>query len=180
MSYAPIYSKLHELEERLAVVEASKAVAATTAVATPDVATPVDFDISGIRKEIDEIVKVVSGFATLATKEELPDVSAFATLATLDAFATLATLDAFATKAELPDVSGFATLAALDAFATKAELPDVSGFATLAALDAFATKDELVAYTELSAKFDNLLNVVSLLNTKITEANEKIAALESA
>ena len=159
MSYAPIYSKLHELEERLAVVEASKAVAATTAVATPDavsavatpdVATPVDFDISGIRKEIDEIVKVVSGFATLATKEELPD------------------------------VSGFATLAALDAFATKAELPDVSAFATLAALDAFATKDELAAYTELSAKFDNLLNVVSLLNTKITEANEKIAALESA
>ena len=138
MSYAPIYSKLHELEERLAVVEASKAVAATTAVATPDavsavatpdVATPVDFDISGIRKEIDEIVKVVSGFATLATKEELPD---------------------------------------------------VSGFATLAALDAFATKDELAAYTELSAKFDNLLNVVSLLNTKITEANDKIAALESA
>ena len=160
MSYAPIYSKLHELEERLAVVEASKAVAATTAVATPDavsavaaVAAPVDFDISGIRKEIDEIVKVVSGFATLATKEELPDVSAFAT------------------KAELPDVS---------AFATKAELPDVSGFATLAALDAFATKDELAAYTELSAKFDNLLNVVSHLNTKITEANDKIAALESA
>ena len=157
MSYAPIYSKLHELEERLAVVEASKAVAAVAAVATPDavaavaaVAAPVDFDISGIRKEIDEIVKVVSGFATLATKEELPDVSAFATLATLDAFAT------------------------------KAELPDVSGFATLAALDAFATKDELAAYTELSAKFDNLLNVVSLLNTKITEANDKIAALESA
>ena len=180
MSYAPIYSKLHELEERLAVVEASKAVAATTAVATPDavsavatpdVATPVDFDISGIRKEIDEIVKVVSGFATLATKEELPDVSGFATLAALDAFAT---------KAELPDVSAFATLAALDAFATKDELPDVSAFATLAALDAFATKDELAAYTELSAKFDNLLNVVSLLNTKITEANEKIAALESA
>ena len=181
MSYAPIYSKLHELEERLAVVEASKAVAATTAVATPDavsavaaVAAPVDFDISGIRKEIDEIVKVVSGFATLATKEELPDVSAFATKAELP------DVSAFATKDELPDVSGFATLAALDAFATKAELPDVSGFATLAALDAFATKDELAAYTELSAKFDNLLNVVSLLNTKITEANEKIAALESA
>ena len=177
MSYAPIYSKLHELEERLAVVEASKAVAATTAVAAvaavaaPDAVSAVDFDISGIRKEIDEIVKVVSGFATLATKEELPDVSGFATLATLDAFAT---------KAELPDVSGFATLATLDAFATKAELPDVSGFATLATLDAFATKEELAAYTELSAKFDNLLNVVSHLNTKITEANEKIAALESA
>jgi hypothetical protein len=182
MSYAPIYSKLHELEQRLAVVEASKAVATTAPVAPVATTAPVaaiastDFDISGIRKEIDDLAKVVS---TLATKDELPDVSAFATIASLDALAT---------KSELPDVSGFATLASLDAFATiasldafatKSELPDVSGFATLASLDAFATKEELVAYAELSAKFDNLLNVVSHLNTKITEANEKIAELEA-
>ena len=147
MSYAPIYSKLRELEERLAVVETTKVVSATQ----PTVATAAttDFDISGIRKEIDDLLKLVS---TFATKAELPDVSGFAT------------------KEELPDVSGFAT---------KAELPDVSGFATLDTLAGFATKDELVAYAELSAKFDNLLNVVSHLNNKITEANEKIAELEA-
>ena len=128
MSYAPIYSKLHELEQRLAVVEASKAVSSVSAT-QPTTATTAttDFDISGIRKEIDDLLKEVSGFA----------------------------------------------------FATKEELPDVSGFATLASLDALATKEELVAYAELSAKFDNLLNVVSHLNTKITEANEKIAELEA-
>ena len=159
MSYAPIYSKLHELEERLVVVESAKAsVPSASTVPTASTAST-DFDCSAMRKEIDDLLKVVSGFAA---KDELPDVSGFAA------------------KDELPDVSGFATLAALDAFATKAELPDVSGFAPLAALDAFATKEELAAYTELSAKFDNLLNVVSLLNTKITEANEKIATLESA
>jgi len=183
MSYAPIYSKLHELEQRLAVVEASsKAVSSVSAtqpvVATAATAATTDFDISGIRKEIDDLLKVVSGFA-FATKEELPDVSVFATLASLDTLAT---------KAELPDVSGFATIASLDAFATIASL---DAFATIASLDAFATKEELpdvsalatkeelVAYAELSAKFDNLLNVVSHLNTKITEANEKIAELEA-
>jgi len=170
MSYAPIYSKLHELEQRLAVVEASKAVSYVSATPpTTDTTATTDFDISGIRKEIDDLLKEVSGFA-FATKEELPDVSVFATIASLDALAT---------KAELPDVSGFATIASLDALATKEELPDVSGFATLASLDALATKEELVAYAELSAKFDNLLNVVSHLNTKITEANEKIAELEA-
>jgi hypothetical protein len=159
MSYAPIYSKLHELEQRLAVVEASSKAVSSVSATQPTAATT-DFDISGIRKEIDDLSKVVSGFA-FATKEELPDVSGFATLASLDAFAT---------KEELTDVSGFATIASLDAFATKEELPDVSGF---------ATKEELVAYAELSAKFDNLLNVVSHLNTKITEANEKIVELEA-
>ena len=172
MSYAPIYSKLHELEERLATVEASKAVSsvAPTTVTSASAATP-DFDCSAMRKEIDEIVKVIS---TLATKAELPDVSEFA---------------AFATKAELPDVSEFATKAELpdvSTLATKAELPDVSEFATKAELpdvSAFATKAELPDVSGiaiLSEKFDNLINVVSQLNIKINEANEKIAALESA
>ena len=152
MSYAPIYSKLHELEERLLVVESTKASLAVPSASAPSSASAAsaatsDFDCSALRKEIDDLLKVVS---TLATKAELPDVSGFA---------------AFATKAELPDVSGFATKAELpdvSGFATKEELPDVSGIAILA------------------EKFDNLINVVSQLNTKINEANEKIAALESA
>lgn len=177
MSYAPIYSKLHELEERLATVEASKGVASVAPATVPSASTASaasDFDCSAMRKEIDEIVKVLS---TLATKAELPDVSEFAAFATK---AELPDVSEFATKAELPDVSAFA------AFATKAELPDVSEFATKAELpdvSAFATKAELPDVSGiaiLSEKFDNLINVVSQLNIKINEANDKIAALESA
>ena len=171
MSYAPIYSKLHELEQRLATVEASKGVASVAPATVPSASAASDFDCSAMRKEIDEIVKVIS---TLATKAELPDVSEFAT---------------FATKAELPDVSEFATKAELpnvSTLATKAELPDVSEFATKAELpdvSTLATKAELPDVSGiaiLSEKFDNLINVVSQLNIKINEANEKIAALESA
>ena len=198
MSYAPIYSKLHELEERLRNVEASKGVASVAPTTVPSASAASDFDCSAMRKEIDEIVKVIS---TLATKAELPDVSAFAAFATK---AELPDVSAFATKAELPDVSEFATKAELPdvsafaAFATKAELPDVSEFATKAELpdvSEFATKAELPDVSTLatkaelpdvsgiailSEKFDNLINVVSQLNIKINEANEKIAALESA
>ena len=163
MSYAPIYSKLHELEERLATVEASKAVASVAQTTVPSASAAIpDFDCSDMRKEIDEIVKVIS---TLATKAELPDVSEFAAIATKAELPDVSEFVAFATKADLPDVSAFATKAELpdvSEFATKAELPDVSGIAIL------------------SEKFDNLINVVSQLNIKINEANEKIAALESA
>ena len=114
MSYAPIYSKINDLETRLTIVETySKQM-----VITPSV----------VPMNSNDLFKVVSGFAT---KAELPDVSGFAT------------------KAELPDLSGFAT---------KAELPDVS---------------------DLYAKFEYMLNVVSQLNIKLTEANEKISALET-
>ena len=120
MSYAPIYSKLHELEERITTVEVATKAAPQAVQASVPVPAPAS--------------SVASGF---------PDVYSFAT------------------KAELPDVSSFAT---------KAELPDVSSF---------ATKDELVVVSELSAKFDNLLAVVSQLNLKLNEANEKIAELEA-
>jgi hypothetical protein len=175
MSYAPIYSKLQELEERLATVEASKAVSsvAPTTVTSASAATP-DFDCSAMRKEIDEIVKVIS---TLATKAELPDVSGFAAFATKAELPDVPEFAAFATKAELPDVSEFATKAELpdvSEFATKAELPDVSEFATKAELP------DVSGIAILSEKFDNLINVVSQLNIKINEANEKIAVLESA
>ena len=171
MSYAPIYSKLHELEQRLATVEASKGVASVAPATVPSASAASDFDCSAMRKEIDEIVKVLS---TLATKAELPDVSEFAAFATK---AELPDVSEFATKAELPDVSEFATKAELpdvSEFATKAELPDVSTLATKAELP------DVSGIAILSEKFDNLINVVSQLNIKINEANEKIAALESA
>ena len=93
--------------------------------------------------------------SSFATKADLPDLSVYATKADLP------DVSSFATKAELPDVSSFAT---------KADLHDVSGFA------AFATKVELA---DLYTKFENAINVIAQLNTKINEANEKIAALET-
>ena len=115
MSYAPIYSKLNDLESRLTIVEASSK---QTVIAPSD--APV-----------------------IATKTDLPDVPVIVT------------------KTDLPDVSGFAT---------KAELPDVSGF---------ATKAELPDVAYLYDKLEHLLNVVSQLNIKLNEANEKISALET-
>ena len=150
MSYAPIYSKLHELDTRISTLENAPKVDVSAHTAPGVLATP---------------VVPVAQSNTFATNTELLDVSGFAT------------------KAELPDVSGFATKAELpdvSEFATKAELPDVSGFATkteLPDVSGLATKAEL---TDLYTKFDNVLNVIAQLHIKITEANEKIAALESA
>ena len=183
MSYAPIYAKLRDLEERLVIVELSPKQHVAVSTMSSSVS---DFDNSGLRKEIDDLLNIVSG---LVTKAELPDVSAFTTKAELPDVSTFATkaelpdVSAFATKSELPDLSAFATKAELpdvSAFATKAELPDLSAFATKAELpdvSEFVTKAEL---TDLLTKFDNLINVVSQLNTKLNEANDKISALESA
>jgi hypothetical protein len=228
MSYAPIYSKLNDIEERLKIMESVPKTAVVgnglSFSLTPDT---VD-SATGILDELNQfktnfvnllnecnplstrVAQLSSTVATLATKEEvatlatkaeLPDVSGFATKAELPDVSEFVTktelpdVSVFATKAELPDVSAFATKAELpdvsefvsktelpdvSAFATKAELPDVSAFATKAELpdvSEFVTKAEL---TDLYTKFDNVLNVIAQLHIKITEANEKIAALESA
>ena len=167
MSYAPIYAKLRDLEERLAIVERIPNTISSFSLKS---------DTSDSAAEIlDELNQLKTNFAnllnecnppTLATKEEL------ATLATKEELVmTLLNSHAhLATKAELPDVSGFAT---------KAELPDVSGFATkdeLPDVSGFATKDEVA---DLLLKFDNLINVVSQLNLKLNEVNEKKSVLES-
>jgi hypothetical protein len=193
MSYAPIYSKLLELEARLATVETSpKPVDVGNTISTFSLTSD---NVDAASDVLDELNKFKTNFvdllnecnplstriaqlsstvatlatkeevATLATKAELPDVSGFATKAELPDVST------FATKAELPDVSGFATKAELpdvSGLATKAELPDVSGFATKAEL------------ADLQAKFDGVINVLAQLNIKLNEANEKIVALETA
>jgi hypothetical protein len=129
------------------------------------------------------ITQLSTSIAMLATKAELPDVSGFATKAELP------DVSGFATKAELPDVSGFATKAELpdvSGFATKEELPDVSGFATKEELVPLATKEELVPLAtkeelvskdelaNLFVKFDNIINVVAQLNTRIDDLYTKI------
>lgn len=163
MSYAPIYSKLHELDARLSTLE-------NATLAAPVHPVPAVVNIAPVQSTNTDAFDV-SILAAYATKAELPDVSGFAT------------------KADIPDVSGFATKDELpvvpdvSGFATKAELPDVSGFATKDELpvvpdvSGFATKDELA---DLYMKFENAINVIAQLNIKINEANEKIAALEAA
>ena len=158
MSYAPIYSKLHELDARISTLENAP---------KPDVASvPVAPPVVNIAP-VAPVAPVAPAPATLA--EPVPSVQSTNT----DAF-DVSILAAYATKADIPDVSGFAT---------KADIPDVSGFATKDELpvvpdvSVFATKDELA---DLYMKFENAVNVIAQLNTKINEANEKIAALEAA
>ena len=78
--------------------------------------------------------------------EDLPDVSGFATTASLTAgLAGKQPVGDYALVSQLPDVSGFATTTALTSglagkqdvgdYATRAELPDVSGLATIAYVD---------------------------------------------
>jgi predicted nucleic acid-binding Zn-ribbon protein len=167
MSYAPIYSKLRDLENRLEIIESvPKTADAGNTISSFGLTTDTADTAAGI---LDELNHLKTNFTNLLNEcnplsERVGKLSQdIAALATKDEVATLATKD------ELPDVSGFAT---------KAELPDVSGFATKAELpvvSGFATKEEV---TDLIIKFDNLINVVSQLNIKINEANEKISALE--
>ena len=182
MSYAPIYSKLHELDARISTLEN----APKPDVASVPVAPPVVVNVAPVAP----VAPVVPAPATLAepvaqsTNTDAFDVSILAAYATK---AELPDVSGFATKDELPDVSGFATKAELpvvpdvSGFATKADIPDVSGFATKDELpvvpdvSGFATKDELA---DLYMKFENAINVIAQLNIKINEANEKIAALE--
>ena len=164
MSYAPIYAKLRDLEERLIKIETLPSAISLPTVNTVDLSTGIDLTslLNECALNSSSITQLSTSIAMLATKTELPDVSGFAT------------------KADLPDVSGFATKADLSdvsGFATKAELPDVSSFATKDELVPLATKDELVPKDELAnlfAKFDNIINVVAQLNTRIDELYTKI------
>ena len=88
MSYAPIYSKINDLESRLTIVETHS----KQMVISPSV----------VPMNSNDLFNVVSG---LATKTDLPDLSGFATKADLP------DVSGFATKAELPDLSGYATKA---------------------------------------------------------------------
>ena len=205
MSYAPIYSKLTDLDTRLSILELSAKSAPAPAPAPTPVPVPVpaplpDYantvmapetapvpvpessaELSSIREDINSLLKDCSvntsainqlslDIAPLATKEEL------ATLATKEELVTLATKGeefALATKGELAVISTLATKEELVTLATKEELATL---ATKEELVTLATKEELA---EALAKFENIFAVLSQLNTKINEATDRIAALES-
>ena len=197
MSYAPIYNKLRELEERLAVVEVAPKpdVSSWNTITDASVSEVSGYDnlgvlseIATLRTDLDKLFKecalnssAVSLLSTDNSTKDAVDVSAIASLATKEEVAALATkgeLFALATKDELAALATkdeLATFATKDEVATLATKEELATFATKDELATFATKDEL---TDLITKFDNMVNVLSQLNDKINEAHTKIAALE--
>jgi len=203
MSYAPIYNKLRELEERLAVVEVSppkSEVSSWNTITDASVSEVSGYDnlgvlseIATLRTELDLLSKecalnssAVSLLSTDNSTKDAVDVAALATKEELGALAAKGEAFALATKDELATLATKDELAALDtkgeafALATKDEL---AALATKDELAALATKDELAALAtkgdvaDLNTKFDNVINVLAQLNEKINDAHAKIAAI---
>jgi hypothetical protein len=199
MSYAPIYNKLRELEERLAVVEVApkSEVSSWNTITDASVSEVSGYDnlgvlseIATLRTELDLLSKecalnssAVSLLSTDNSTKDAVDVSALAALATKDELAALATKGeafALATKDELAalatkdELTALATKDELTAFATKDELTALATKDELTAIAALATKDDVA---DLNTKFDNVINVLAQLNEKINEAHAKIAAI---
>jgi hypothetical protein len=183
MSYAPIYNKLRELEERLAVVEVSPPkpeVSSWNTIADASVSEVsqvsgydnlgVLSEIATLRTDLDNLSKecalnssAVSLLSTDNSTKDAVDVSAFATKDELGALAAKGEGFALATKDELT------TLATKDELTTLATKDELAAVATL------ATKDDVA---DLNTKFDNVINVLAQLNEKINEAHAKIAAID--
>lgn len=190
MSYAPIYNKLRELEERLAVVEVApkSEVSSWNTITDASVSEVSGYDnlgvlseIATLRTELDLLSKECalnsSAVSLLSTDNSTKDAVDVSALAALAALATKDELAALATKGE-----AFA-LATKDELTTLATKDELAALATKNELAALATKDELVALAtkddvaDLNTKFDNVINVLAQLNEKINEAHAKIAAI---
>jgi len=191
MSYAPIYNKLRELEERLAVVEVSppkSEVSSWNTITDASVSEVSGYDnlgvlseIATLRTELDLLSKECalnsSAVSLLSTDNSTKDAVDVSALAALAALATKEELGALAAKGE---AFALATKEELGALATKDEL---AALATKDELATLATKDELATLAtkgdvaDLNTKFDNVINVLAQLNDKINEAHAKIAAI---
>jgi hypothetical protein len=197
MSYAPIYNKLRELEERLAVVEVSppkSEVSSWNTITDASISEVSGYDnlgvlseIATLRTDLDNLSKecalnssAVSLLSTDNSTKDAVDVSALAALATKEELGALAAKGeafALATKDEL------ATLATKDELAALATKDELAALATKGEAFALATKDELATLAtkgdvaDLNTKFDNVINVLAQLNEKINDAHAKIAAI---
>lgn len=194
MSYAPIYNKLRELEERLAVVEVSppkSEVSSWNTITDASVYEVSGYDnlgvlseIATLRTDLDNLSKecalnssAVSLLSTGNSTKDAVDVAALAALATkeeLDALAAKGEAFALATKDELAAFATLATKDELAALATKDELATLATKDELAAFATLATKGDVA---DLNTKFDNVINVLAQLNEKINDAHAKIAAI---
>jgi ribosomal protein L10 len=201
MSYAPIYSKLTDLDTRLSILELSAksapvSVSVPVPVPVPDYANTVfapvetlapvapasapdsSAEVSGLREEINNLLKecAVNTSAINLMSQELAPLSALAVVATL---ATKEELTALATKGEeyaLATKEELATLATKDELTALATKEELATLATKDELTALATKEELA---DVNTKFVNILAVLSQITIKITEATDRITALES-
>jgi uncharacterized protein (DUF1800 family) len=167
MSYAPIYNKLHELEQRIALMESAPKTTdegitisplGLTTAGSADVAV----DTSAVAAVADELKKVKADFDDLL-KECSANSSAISQLST--------DLASVAAKEEVDAATAATAVSTLDDLATKAEL------ATLATKDELATLATKAEVADLLVKFDNVINVISQLNAKINDAHEKLAEL---
>jgi predicted nucleic acid-binding Zn-ribbon protein len=178
MSYAPIYNKLRELEERVALMESSPKTTdegitisplGLTTVATVDTTAVAD-ELKKVKADFDDLLKECSANSSAISQlsTDLASVAAKEEVDAATAATAVSTLDDLATKAEV------ATLATKDELATLATKAEVATLATKDELATLATKDELA---DLLVKFDNVINVISQLNAKINDAHEKLADL---
>jgi hypothetical protein len=119
------------------------------------------------------VIDYLTAISSRATKDELATLATatkdeLATLATKDELVTLATKDELVPLATKDELVPLATKDELVPLATKDELVPL---ATKDELVPLATKDELA---ELLAKFDNIINIVGQLNTRIDDLAAKI------
>jgi hypothetical protein len=203
MSYAPIYNKLRELEERLAVVEVSppkSEVSSWNTITDASVSEVSGYDnlgvlseIATLRTDLDNLSKECalnsSAVSLLSTDNSTKDAVDVSALAALAALATKEELDALAAKGEAfalatkDELAALATLATKDELATLATKDELAALATKGEAFALATKDELATLAtkddvaDLNTKFDNVINVLAQLNEKINDAHAKIDAI---
>ena len=190
MSYAPIYNKLRELEDRVALMESAPkttdegitiaplGLTSGSAVDLPPVSdaaiAAIADELSKVKADFDNLLKECSAnssaitqlstdLAAVAAKEEVDAATAAAAASALSSLDALATKEEVAVLATKEEVAVLATKEEVAVLATKEEVADL------------ATKEEVA---DLVAKFDNVINVISQLNAKIMEANDKISALE--
>ena len=158
MSFGPMYAKIREMDERINKIE-------TSSISQPVLSSSIsslssDIDSGSLNNLLNACSTNSSSIAQLSAeltkytpKDEL------VTLATKDELVTLATKDELVTLATKDELVTLATKDELVPLATKDELVTL------------ATKDELA---DLLAKFDNIINIVGQLNSRIDDLATKI------
>jgi uncharacterized protein YerC len=202
MSYAPIYNKLHELEQRIALMEsapkttdegitisplglttagsADAAIAADVAVDTSAVAAvaAVADELKKVKADFDDLLKECSANSSAISQlsTDLASVAAKEEVDAATAATAVSTLDDLATKDELVSLATkdeLATLATKDELATLATKDELATLATKDELATLATKDELATLATKAEVADLLVKFDNVINV-ISQLNAKI------
>ena len=168
MSYAPIYSKLTDLDTRLSILELSAKSAPVPTQAQAPVPVPVPVPVP------DYANTVVAPYAPVSAPDSSAEISGIRE--EINNLLKECVVNTSAINLLSLDIASLATKEELTALATKGEEFALATKGELAVVATLATKDELA---EVSTKFENILAVLSQLNTKIIEATDRITAIES-